>query len=191
MTRSATVLLLGLGVLGWLQPASAQPWNASPPSVRPLAPGTTPPAARLARAAERVTDLRAIALRLVNRDRQRQGLPSLSENALLNQVAQRHAEDMIQRNYFSHYSPEGQTPTDRVHQAGGRIVVGENILNYRLGTFRPRRADLVPQFQQLFMGSPQHKRIILKSGFESFGYGFAVTPDGSRIVAVQMFGTSP
>lgn len=46
------------------------------------------------------------------------GLWPLVRNDVLDEVARAHCEDMIQRNYFSHVSPEGLTPGDRVLAAG-------------------------------------------------------------------------
>ncbi|MFN4280925.1 CAP domain-containing protein [Thermosynechococcus sp.] len=48
-----------------------------------------------------------MALQLVNRDRQLNGLPPLIADELLTEVAQRPAEDMLKRQYFSHTNPEG------------------------------------------------------------------------------------
>lgn len=135
--------------------------------------------------------LRTLALQLVNRDRQESGLRTLTPNELLNQVAQQHAEDMIRRGYFSHYSPEGDSPTQRVRRAGGQVTAGENIMNYRSGTYLPKSQTLVVEFQDGFMKSPGHRQMILKSDFEQFGFGIASTPDKSRIVAVQLFGLPP
>lgn len=70
------------------------------------------------------------ALTLVNRDRALNGLGQLVEDPLLSQAAQNHAQDMLNRHYYAHISPEGRTPRDRFHQVGGnpRIGVGENIM---------------------------------------------------------------
>lgn len=134
------------------------------------------------------SSLRDVALVLVNQDRNRQGLPSLGRNSLLDQVAQAHAEDMIRRGYFSHYTPEGQDPTGRVRRAGSSIGAGENIMNFQARGNSYSQAQLISEFQRQFMTSPRHRANILKSDYQSFGYGFATTPDGSRVVAVQMFG---
>lgn len=73
-------------------------------------------------------ELRTLALKLINRDRQANGLPSLVEDPLLAQSAQRHAEDMKARNFYAHVTPEGKTPTDRFAAVGGIGGVGENIM---------------------------------------------------------------
>ena len=42
----------------------------------------------------------------------------------LNNISQAHAQDMLDRNYFAHYSPEGEGPGDRALKAN---------FNYKLG----------------------------------------------------------
>lgn len=45
-------------------------------------------------------------------------VPNLSFNSQLQNAAMAHANDMAQRNYFDHLSPEGGTPAERVLNAG-------------------------------------------------------------------------
>ena len=134
-----------------------------------------------------LSGLRQLALRLVNRDRSQHGSPSLSNNPILNQVAQSHAEDMIRQNYFSHYAKNGSTPEERVRSAGGKMITGENILSYHLNRRKRRRSDLIAEFQSLFVNSAQHRITMMRSRYSQFGYGLAAAPDG-RIIAVQLFG---
>jgi hypothetical protein len=47
-----------------------------------------------------------------------QGLWPLAPNAVLTDSARHHCEDMIERGYFSHVTPEGLYPEDRVISAG-------------------------------------------------------------------------
>jgi hypothetical protein len=58
-----------------------------------------------------------------------QGLWPLAPNALLTEVARLHGEDMIERGYFSHITPEGLTPEDRVIGAG----YDANVVREELG----------------------------------------------------------
>ena len=58
-----------------------------------------------------------------------QGLWPLVHNDILHEVAKAHCEDMLQRGYFSHITPEGLTPEDRVIGAGyGAGVVREELV---------------------------------------------------------------
>ena len=187
-------LLVSLGVVINLAPeiqgAIAAP-DAPAQSLHSSLPRPAHPALLARQRAHSSRGLRQLALKLVNRDRQQRGLSTLNANALLDQVAQQHAEDMIRRGYFSHHTPEGFSPTQRVRQAGGHITAGENIMNYRSGSKIPRAQTLVTEFQAGFMDSPGHRQMILKSDFAQFGFGIASTPDKSRIVAVQLFGMPP
>ena len=73
--------------------------------------------------------LRGTALELLNQDRRERTLPPRELDAILNEAAQKHAEDMLRRGYYSHRSPEGETGMDRYRAAGGGTsqVVAENI----------------------------------------------------------------
>ena len=181
-------LLVSLGVVINLAPEIQGAIAAPDASAQSLHSSLPRPALLARQRAHSSRGLRQLALQLVNRDRQRRGLSTLNSNALLDQVAQQHAEDMIRRGYFSHYTPEGFSPTQRVRQAGGQITAGENIMNYRSGSTIPQAQTLVTEFQDGFMDSPGHRQMILKSDFAQFGFGIASTPDKSRIVAVQLFG---
>jgi len=73
--------------------------------------------------------LRGAALELLNQDRRERTLPPRELDAILNEAAQKHAEDMLRRGYYSHRSPEGETGMDRYRAAGGGTsqVVAENV----------------------------------------------------------------
>jgi uncharacterized protein YkwD len=55
---------------------------------------------------------------LINNERSAAGLPALTVNAQLNNVARTHAEDMACNDYFSHIGLNGSTPQQRVTAAG-------------------------------------------------------------------------
>jgi uncharacterized protein YkwD len=134
-----------------------------------------------------VPELGSFALKLVNRDRTLNSLPPLVEDSLLSQAAQNHAQDMLNRQYFDHISPEGKNPRDRFLAVGGSpyIGVGENIVK---GSFTGlgltyKQAE---SFQRGWMYSNGHRANILTPKISKFGYGIVTRPDG-QIYAVQMF----
>lgn len=135
-----------------------------------------------------LAEMRAYALQLVNRDRAAQGLPPLVADPLLDQVAQEHAQDMLQRGYFDHSSPEGQTPKQRFLKQGGnpRIGVGENIMYFNNPRIKTLSNDLIQMFQVTWMDSPLHRENILRTNLTGFGFGIAIGADGKQY-AVQMF----
>ncbi|MBD2110029.1 hypothetical protein [Nodosilinea sp. FACHB-13] len=55
-------------------------------------------------------ELRALALEVVNHDRLTNALPPLVEDPLLSQVAQKHAEDMLARQFTTTLTPTVKTP---------------------------------------------------------------------------------
>lgn len=130
-----------------------------------------------------LSQLQQTALALANRDRNRHGRSSLQPDALLSEAAQRHAEDMLRRHYFSHYTPEGRTPTDRFAAVGGRQGAAENIMMMqgRSGGGYSRLA----YFEEQWMHSSRHRRNLLNAKYDHFGYGIASS--GGRVFAVQLF----
>ncbi|HYK09114.1 MAG TPA: CvpA family protein [Candidatus Eisenbacteria bacterium] len=101
-------------------------------------------------------------LQMVNTEREKVGLSDVHMNDLLQKVARAHAQDMLQRGYFSHYSPEGLNPFDRMDKAGVVYAsAGENL------AFSPT-VDLA---MQGLMNSPGHKANILSKDFGKVGIG--------------------
>ncbi len=132
-------------------------------------------------------ELRVLALDLVNRDRQVNGLPPLVEDPLLSQVAQRHAEDMLKRQFYDHVNPEGQDPSDRFMAAGSKVGSGENIMQQKGGMPIALSFGLVEKNQKGWMYSPGHRENLLKADYTTFGYGIVANALGTEIYAVQMF----
>lgn len=162
--------------------------SASSPSKQQDPSTSTSSSAKLA---YRATDqIRHIALELVNHDRAAQGLAPLVEDRLLSSAAELHALDMARRGYFDHYNPKGQGPTERFIALGGNSPgVAENIVyTFHQGNHPRVTVNNLREFQQRWMNSALHRRNLLSSRYKSFGYGVAISPDGSRIYAVQMFG---
>lgn len=104
----------------------------------------------------------ATMLRLVNQERTKIGLKPLTANEELRSVARAHARDMLARGYFSHYTPEGKDPFDRILAAG--IIyetAGENL------AFAPT----VELAHVGLMNSPKHRDNILYTDFGQVGIG--------------------
>lgn len=104
-------------------------------------------------------------LELVNEERVSRGLTPLTLSDELSSVAQAHSADMAKRNYFSHNSPEGLTPFDRIKNAGiSYKSAGENIA---AGQKTPE--DVV----ESWMNSDGHRKNILNSSYREMGIGIA------------------
>jgi uncharacterized protein YkwD len=105
-------------------------------------------------------------LDLVNAERTKAGVPTLSIDAKLTQVAESHSQDMFLRRYFSHVTPEGQDPAQRLDESGiTYTIMGENI-GY---------APDVDTAHTGLMNSPEHKKNILEPQFHRVGIGIVST----------------
>lgn len=133
-----------------------------------------------------LASLRAEALALVNEARSRHGLDPLQVTERLSTAAQVHAEDMLERNYYSHTSPEGEDVGDRYRERGGSRwkKVAENIARCN-GCPSVPTAERVSEFHEGWMNSPGHRRNILARELESFGFG--IIGENGRQFAVQTF----
>lgn len=138
-----------------------------------------------ARQTASVADLaqaRAAMLARVNAERAAAGRPPLALDARLNAAAQRHAEDMLLRSYYNHFSPEGTGPADRVRKSGYvPHIVAENIAR---GPFT------VDEVMDDWMRSREHRGNLLHPAFRDLGVGVAVGRNsvGYTVLWVQDFG---
>lgn len=128
------------------------------------------------RADARPADERAI-LEDMNAARRARGLGTLVLDERLSGLARSHARDMLLRRYVSHTTPEGESPYDRMREAGCAFAyAGENIaLN----------ADR-PSAERALMESEAHRRNILDPHYVRVGIA-AVATDGSELIVVQEF----
>lgn len=119
-------------------------------------------------------------LDLHNQTRIANGLPLLVLDDRVTAAAQGHADDMARRGYFSHDSPEGKTPWDRLSDAGAPYrYAGENI---GYGTIGGGGDEAVIQrlFTMMMAETPPddgHRQNILGVHYRKLGVG--VGHDGS------------
>ena len=113
------------------------------------------------------------------------GLSALSLNQLLNNAAQAKAQDMANRNYWSHNTPDGQTPWTFMVAAGYNYQLAGENLAYGFTT----AADTLTGW----MNSPGHRANILNTGYKEVGFGFINIPNyqsnGPETLVVAMYGT--
>lgn len=108
------------------------------------------------------TDAENQMLSMVNQERVSRGLQALSMDTKLQSLARDHGQDMLSRGYFSHYTPEGKSPFDRMDSAGiVYTAAGENL------AFSPN-VDLA---MTGLMQSPGHRANILSKDFGKIGVG--------------------
>jgi uncharacterized YkwD family protein len=117
-------------------------------------------------------------VRLVNIERIKNGLAPLKANSELSKVATIKAQDMIDKNYFSHTSPTYGSPFDMMTKFGiSYTTAGENIA---YGQKTPA------EVMDAWMNSQGHRANILNSNFTEIGVGLAKDKNGTPYW-VQMF----
>ena len=139
---------------------------------------------------------------LVNLERKKKGLSALAWNQKLSAIARKHSADMAEKNYFSHYSPEGKDFLYRYEQAGfqcnirignGIYLGGENIFQanlYDTVTYVNgaayydwnTEADIANQVVRGWMNSALHRKNILTPHWITEGIGISISADGMVFV---------
>src|SRR5262245_25948817 len=113
----------------------------------------------------------------IARVRARRDLRRLDTDERLSKAARRHAADMVERHYFSHYSPAGADVADRARRTG----YAKRTCSWRLGEVlawgvggRSTAAATV----RAWMDSPDHRRILVSDRYSDLGIGtVAGTPE--------------
>lgn len=99
---------------------------------------------------------------LMNKERKLMGLKPLVADPEMRVVARKHAADMFARGYFSHRSPEGKDPFDRMAaEQVSFLTAGENLA----------LAQSLEIAHDGLMKSPGHRANILNGAFGRVGIG--------------------
>lgn len=99
---------------------------------------------------------------LVNDFRVKAGLRPLAIDDRLRHSARQHSEEMAAQGFFSHQSPDGYTPFDRMLLAGYEFPGAENIAK---GQEKPQSV------MQGWLNSPGHRANISDGRFRVIGVG--------------------
>jgi uncharacterized protein YkwD len=146
-----------------------RPTGPAPTSSPAPAPTTT------ATSSAGATEIEAEVTRLTNVERAKAGCGALRIDARLTTAARLHSQDMVDRGYFSHTSPDGEGPGDRAEAAGYPSWSGENIAaGYPTPTAVVRG----------WMSSDGHRANILNCSSKATGVGY----DPREDIWTQMFG---
>jgi len=73
-----------------------------------------------------LAEARKYFIRLVNRDREREGLEPVVLDTTAQKAAQEHADDMARHGFTAHYGTDGSVPEMRYSGAGGTDIAFEN-----------------------------------------------------------------
>ncbi len=126
--------------------------------------------------------LPSILTTLTNQARNENGLNNLSQNELLVKSAKLKAEDMAQKSYFAHTSPEGITPWYWLNKTGYKYsYAGENLAVNFFESEDVARA---------WMASPTHRANIVRKEFTEIGIATAkgIYQGHEAVFVVQFFG---
>lgn len=125
-------------------------------------------------------------LSATNSARSQNGVPALTLDDRLNAAAQAKANDMADRNYWSHDTPEGNPPWIFVTaQKYSYLKLGENLA----AGFSDEQATV-----NGWMASSPHRANLLDKAFKNVGFGFANNPNytsaggGPMTIVVAFYG---
>jgi uncharacterized protein YkwD len=127
---------------------------------------------------------------LTNDARRKNGLSTLTSDDNLALKAREKSDDMLQKNYFSHTSPEGKTLNDRFQEEKPASIrnisrIGENIY---MASRLDYTTDIKTQARLIvdgWMTSPGHRRNILDPNYTHLGVG--VSARDKMCYATQVF----
>ncbi len=140
-----------------LNPLPVQPHSSAPLAAPQPAPIQAAPDPAFGVFEQQVFDL-------TNQQRIQQGLLPLTLNLTLNDVAEKHSQDMATKSYFSHQSLDGSQPWDRMRSEGYSYSrAAENI-----AFGQPTASDVVTDW----MNSPGHRQNILDPNLKEIGVGY-------------------
>lgn len=120
----------------------------------------------------------------VNAERRAGELPPYEVDPALAAVARAHAQDMVDRDYLSHITPEGKTYRDRLSENGLEPYwSGENFIY----VVRPAE-ETVAYAIAWFMDDPPHRDNLLSVHYERIGVGVASRPGSGYIFVLDFAG---
>lgn len=116
---------------------------------------------------------------LINNQRAENGAKNLWYSEALGEIAAIRARDMLNRNYFSHYTPEGTTVFNLMNSWG--IITkyrGENLARGKPASYATPEAII-----NAWMNSPTHRDNILRKAYSNIGIGIEVR-EGEKIIVL-------
>ncbi len=147
----------------------------------------------------RIPDLEQQIHQSVNLQRRANDRKALEWDDTLANLARAHSEDMAKRGYFKHVNPEGETPMNRLNQAGYNKcrLVGENIyqnnLYSRAVTEKKRTTydwnsmeTITATTLKGWMDGDSHRENILQNDYTQEGVGVAIASD-DKVYITQVF----
>lgn len=117
-------------------------------------------------------------LRLINTDRQNNGIAPVVLDDSLNGVAQGHSQSMLTNNFFGHTDTLGRTPDDRRRAAHIQTPIRENL----------GKSSSIELAQAGLMRSPVHRDAILDPTMKRVGIGIVKNAEGYYLLTQNYSG---
>ncbi len=142
----------------------------------------------LAPSAANVQQVNAATLCLLNEQRAAAGVPALTVDARLTQIASGYAGQLVGQRFFAHVSPSGQTLQDRFDAASYHFTAAGENLAWGTGILATPA-----QIVKSWMNSESHRTNVLDPDFHQIGLGLALGAPidflGPAATYVNEFGT--
>lgn len=110
---------------------------------------------------------------LINAARAQRGVPALRVSSLLTRAAAAHSADMVRRHYFSHITPGGLAPRQRVSRTGYLRKSRAGAVNETLA-IGDGDLSTPSSLVRLLMQDLPHRRIVLGRSFRDVGLGLVL-----------------
>jgi uncharacterized protein YkwD len=118
---------------------------------------------------------------LINNYRVANGLNAIAYDGTLTYVAKLRSQDLMDRNYFSHYTPEGTNVFNLLRANGVNFKIGGENLAQAM----PASIGTPEAFLNAWSNSPSHNANMLRVGYNFIGVG--MVGNGDRIVVTTVF----
>ena len=125
-----------------------------------------------------------ILIEMTNKEREKLGLPPVSENPALDKAAALKAQNMFSENYWAHFAPSGKSPWDFILGSGYKFTyAGENLAKNFYAS---------DEVVSAWMASPTHRENLLNQKYQDIGIAVVegVLNGQKTTLIVQMFGTT-
>jgi uncharacterized protein YkwD len=121
---------------------------------------------------------------LINSERINRNIKPLVVDEGLAKIARDHSQDMVNRKFFNHVNPDGNTARDRLRRGGYKCTKasGENIFQNNLGSLEKIATTTV----QGWMRSSGHRQNVLQRSYVKTGVGAAIAANG-EVFITQVF----
>lgn len=155
-----------------------------------------------------ITKIENLIYTYTNEQRTKNGLSALTLDSRLASIAKSHSNDMANRNYFSHDTPEGLDPSARAMNVGYNCRkslgggyytdgIAENIAQHWLYTSYMTKGvytsynwhseeSLAREIVIGWMNSAGHRENILTPTYDRIGIGIGISED-DKVLATQNF----